>query len=148
MTIDRIASFVFMLVALVFWSLTRGLSYNGQIFPRLVTIFLFVLSAVMFAQTFSTKHPEQKQTSMIHEDLNYIIRAFSVVILWVSFLNILGFIVTSVVCLSILTLIIDLQKLTFNRLITTIAIYTVVVTVFWVIFHRVLLVPLPVGYFI
>ena len=148
MAIDRIASFVFMLVALAFWLLTRGLSYNGQIFPRLVTIFLFVLSAVMFAQTFFIKHSEQKQTSMSRENLKYIIRAFLVVILWVSFLNILGFIVTSVVCLSVLTLILDLQKFTFNRLITTIAIYAVVVTVFWVIFHKVLLVPLPVVYFI
>ena len=85
---------------------------------------------------------------MSRENLKYIIRAFLVVILWVSFLNILGFIVTSVVCLSVLTLILDLQKFTFNRLITTIAIYAVVVTVFWVIFHKVLLVPLPVGYFI
>ena len=148
MTVDRTASLIFMLVAMVFWSQTKGLNYNCQIFPRLVTIFLFILSAVMFVQTFSTKRSGQKQTNMIHEDLNYIIKDFTIVILWVSLLNVLGFIVTSVVCLSVLTLILDLQKLTFNRMVATIAIYTVVVTIFWLIFHIVLLVPLPEGYFI
>jgi hypothetical protein len=146
MKADRIASIVFIVTALVFWSQTGELQYNCSIFPRLLIIFLIFLSAVMFIQTFLIAPP--KAVSFIPEFLKYIITSTAVVFAWIYLLNILGFIVSSVVCLTTLTFLLDLQKPTLVRTLSSITVYTLMVVVFWFIFHSFLLVPLPTGYFI
>lgn len=72
----------------------------------------------------------------------------AVVFAWIYLLNILGFIVSSVVCLTILTVILDLKKPTLIRTLSSIVVYTLMVVAFWLIFHSFLLVPLPTGHFI
>ena len=68
------------------------------------------------------------------------------ILAWVSLLNVLGFVVSSVVFLTALTLIIDTHTITFNRAVFTLAIYSMVVMAVWAFFHMVLMVPLPVDY--
>jgi hypothetical protein len=146
MKADRIASIVFIAAALVFWSQTGGLQYNCSIFPRLLIIFMILLSAAMLIQTFLIAPP--KTVSLIPESLKYIMTSTAVVFAWIYLLNILGFIVSSVVCLTILTVILDLKKPTLIRTISSITVYTLMVVAFWLIFHSFLLVPLPTGHFI
>jgi len=146
MKADRIASVIFILIALVFWSRTGDLQYNGLIFPRLLIIFLILLSAVMFGQTFVTK--ETKKEGFVPKEFKYIITSIIVVFAWVSLLNIAGFIVSSVVMLTFFTVILDLQRPTFFRTISSLVIYALMVCTFWFIFHKFLLVPLPTGYLI
>jgi hypothetical protein len=146
MKADRIASIVFIAIALVFWSQTGELQYNCSIFPRLLIIFMMLLSAAMLIQTFLIAPP--KTVSLIPESLKYIMTSTAVVFAWIYLLNILGFIVSSVVCLTILTVILDLKKPTLIRTLSSIAVYTLMVVAFWLIFHSFLLVPLPTGHFI
>jgi hypothetical protein len=146
MKADRIASIVFIAAALLFWSQTGGLQYNCSIFPRLLIIFMILLSAAMLIQTFLIAPP--KTVSLIPESLKYIMTSTAVVFAWIYLLNILGFIVSSVVCLTILTVILDLKKPTLIRTLSSIAVYTLMVVAFWLIFHSFLLVPLPTGHFI
>jgi hypothetical protein len=146
MKADRISSIVFITAALVFWSQTGGLQYNCSIFPRLLIIFMILLSAAMLIQTFLIAPP--KTVSLIPESLKYIMTSTAVVFAWIYLLNILGFIVSSVVCLTILTIILDLKKPTIIRTLSSIAVYTLMVVAFWLIFHSFLLVPLPTGHFI
>jgi putative tricarboxylic transport membrane protein len=146
MKADRIASIVFIAVALVFWPQTGELQYNCSIFPRLLIIFLLLLSAALLVQTFLIAPP--KTVSFIPESLKYIITSTAVAFAWIYLLNILGFIISSIVCLTILTVILDLQKPTLVRTLSSIAVYTMMVVTFWLIFHGFLLVPLPTGYFI
>jgi hypothetical protein len=146
MKADRIASIVFIAAALLFWSQTGGLQYNCSIFPRLLIIFMILLSAAMLIQTFLIAPP--KTVSLIPESLKYIMTSTAVVFAWIYLLNILGFIVSSVVCLTILTVILDLKKPTLIRTLSSIVVYTLMVVAFWLIFHSFLLVPLPTGHFI
>lgn len=146
MKADRIASIVFIAIALVFWSQTGELQYNCSIFPRLLIIFMMLLSAAMLIQTFLIAPP--KTVSLIPESLKYIMTSTAVVFAWIYLLNILGFIVSSVVCLTILTVILDLKKPMLIRTLSSIAVYTLMVVAFWLIFHSFLLVPLPTGHFI
>jgi putative tricarboxylic transport membrane protein len=146
MKADRISSIIFVIAGLVFWSQTGELQINCSIFPRLLIIFLILLSAVMFIQTFLIA--PSKAASFIPESLNYIMASTAVVFAWIYLLDILGFIVSSVVCLTILTIILDLQKPTIVRTLSSIVIYTLMVVTFWFIFHGFLLVPLPTGHFI
>ncbi len=146
MKADRIVSVIFILIALVFWSQTFGLQYNCSIFPHLILIFLILSSAIMFVQTFFAKDIKRERLS--GKDLKYIIVSIAITCVWIYILDFLGFIVSSVICLSILTLIIDLQRPAPIRFLSSVAIYTLMVLVFWFIFHKFLLVPLPTGYFI
>jgi len=146
MKADRITSIVFIVTALVFWSQTGDLQQNGSVFPRLLILFLIFLSAIMFGQTFFRTY---RGKAVISPDvLKYIISSIIVVALWISLLDILGFIVSSVLCLTILTLILDLDRPTPIRFVSTLAVYTLMVVSFWLIFHTFLLVPLPEGYLI
>ena len=146
MKADRIASIVFIITALALWSQTGGLQYNCSIFPRLLIIFLILLSIAMFIQTFLIANP--KIISFLPKSLKYIVTSIAVGFAWIYLLDILGFIVSSVACLTILTFLLDLQKPTFLRILSSIGIYTLMVVIFWLIFHGFLLVPLPTGHFI
>ncbi len=146
MKADRIVSVIFILVAIAFWSQTFGLQYNCSIFPHFILIFLALLSAIMFAQTFFAKDVKRERLS--GKDLKYIIISIIIVFLWIYILDFLGFIVSSVICLSILTIMLDLKRPTPVKVLSSVAIYTLMVFIFWLIFHSFLLVPLPTGYFI
>ena len=146
MKADRIASVVFILLGLLLWSQTGDLQYNGMIFPRLLIVLLVLLSAIMFGQTFIVK--SAKPTGTTKDNLKYIIVAIVIVFVWVYLLDILGFIVTSVLCLTILTVILDLQRPAPLRILFSIGVYAAMVIVFWLIFHSFLLVPLPTGYLV
>jgi len=146
MKADRIASIVFIVIALVLWSQTGELQYNGFIFPRLLIIFLILLSVAIFIQTFLITR--SKTVSFIPKNLRYILISTAVGFIWIYLLNILGFIVSSVLCLTTLTFLLDLQRPTFKRTLSSIAVYTLMVFAFWLIFHSFLLVPLPTGHFI
>lgn len=146
MKADRIVSIIFIVTALVFWSQTGDLQRNCSVFPRLLIIFLIFLSAVMFGQTFFLTY--KKKAVVTPDVLKYIIISIIVVAVWVYLLDILGFVVSSVVCLTILTLILDLERPTPKRFLSAVTIYAVMVIAFWLIFHKFLLVPLPEGYLI
>ena len=122
MTGDRIASLACVIIAVVFGFQTSGLHYNGKIFPLLICVFLFVLSVLMFIQTFLNKHPEQKHNIPARENLLYITGAIAVVLVWINLLSLIGFIFMSVVSLTALTLMLDLRRITFNRTVFTLAV--------------------------
>ena len=146
MKADRITSIVFIVTGLVFWSQTGDLQQNCSVFPRLLILFLIFLSAIMFGQTFFITYREK---AVVAPDvLKYILISIVVVALWISLVDILGFIVSSVLCLTMLTLMLDLDRPTPIRFLSTLAVYALMVVSFWLIFHKLLLVPLPEGYLI
>ena len=146
MTADRISSIVFILVGLAFWAQTDGLQYNGYIFPRFLVLFLILFSAIMFAQSFLKKGAEKEEGA--RDNLKYILIVMLLVGCWVFLLDVLGFVVSSVIFLSTMTLILDLQRLTISRVVSSVMAYIAVVLFFWIAFHKLLLVPLPTGYLI
>ena len=151
-TSDRIISIIFIFVSILFWSQTQGLQYNCYVFPRILAVFLAALSAIMFVQSFYKKEPAKnepaKNEKNLPDDVRYIVICLAVVIIWIYLLDILGFIVSSVFFLSVLTLILDLERPTIKRTLYCISVYSVVTFLFWLAFHSLLLVLLPEGYFI
>jgi len=146
MKADRAASVVFLLASVVFWTQTYGLQYNGFVFPRAVIVLIILLSAGLFVQSMVRKGDEQK--AFLPANIPYVLVSIAIVALWIYFLNILGFIVSGVIFLSILTVIIDLGKPNLTAVLKVVAVHTALVVAFWVTFHLILLVPLPEGYLI
>jgi hypothetical protein len=151
MVADRITAVVLILVALGFWAQTGDLQYNGKVFPVLLAILLIVLSSIQFVQSYRRKGPRPGKSNEIdetREDWKYIFFALPLIFAWIFLLDVLGFVVTSVIFLTILTIILDLHRPTWRRTFSIVLVYTTVVFVFWLTFHKLLLVPLPTGYFI
>ena len=146
MKADRIASVIFILAGIVFWTDAEGLQYNCMIFPRLLALFLILLSGGLLAETFFMKTITHE--TFVPPDVRYILISSAVVIIWVYLLNLTGFIVSSIVCLTLLTLLLDLKRPTLTGIVSTVAVYALMVFSFWLIFHKFLLVPLPTGYLI
>ena len=147
MKADRIAAIVFILIALIFWSDTGQLQYNGYIFPRFIIVMFIFFSALMFAQTFSKKEKKKEETAS-GDNIKYMSIAVILVLVWIGLLDVLGFIVSSVLSLTILTTTLEHQATTLRRVAFTTSVYIALLIVFWFIFHKLLLVPLPTGYFI
>lgn len=145
--IDRISAAAFILIALVFWSQTGHLQYNGYIFPRFIIIMFAVFSVIMFIQPSFVKEGKKEKID-IKDNLKYITVVIALALLWIGLLDVLGFIVSSVVSLTILTTILEHTRPALARMTFTTAVYILLLIVFWFIFHKILLVPLPTGYFI
>jgi hypothetical protein len=151
MVADRITAVVLILVALGLWAQTGDLQYNGKVFPILLAMLLIVLSSIQFVQSYLKKGPRPGKSGEIEEtreDWKYIFFALPLIFAWIFLLDVLGFVVTSVIFLTILTVILDLRRPTWRRTFSIVLIYTTVAFVFWLTFHKLLLVPLPTGYFI
>ena len=144
MVADRIAAVILILVALGFWAQTGDLQYNGKVFPILLAILLIALSSVQFVQSYLRKGPRPGKRG----DWKYILFVLPLIFAWIFLLDVLGFVVTGVIFLTILTIILDLHRPTWRRTFSIVLIYSTVVFVFWLTFHKLLLVPLPTGYFI
>ncbi|MBW1972494.1 MAG: hypothetical protein DRG20_05095 [Deltaproteobacteria bacterium] len=143
---DRIFAIILILVAIVFWTQTKELQYKCYIFPRLILIMLIILSAVMFVQSFFKK--SMPKGKLPKDNLKYIVISIIIVFVWIALINVLGFITSGVIFLSSLTFLLDLQRLTIKKVVSTILIYILVLIAFWIAFHKFLLVPLPTGHFI
>lgn len=146
MKADRIAAIVFILASIVFWTQTSGLQYNGSVFPRAIIVFLVLFSLGLLTQTAVKK--EEGQKAFLPPNGGYVLVSIAIVALWIYCLNILGFIVSGVLFLSILTIIVDVRKPRPLGVIQVVAVHTALVVAFWVTFHLFLLVPLPEGYLI
>lgn len=146
MKADRAASVVFLLASVVFWTQTYGLQYNGFVFPRAVIVLIILLSLGLFVQTAVRKGDEQK--AFLPANISYVLVSIAIVALWIFFLNILGFIVSGVLFLSVLTIVIDPGKPNLIAILKVVAVHAALVIVFWITFHLFLLVPLPEGYLI
>ena len=143
---DRAAAIVLIFLSVVFWTQTSGLQYNGAVFPRAIIVFIILLSVGLFVQKTVGKGEEQK--TFLPPNLGYVLFSIVIVALWIYCLDILGFIVSSILFLSILTVVIDVRKTSPLGIIQVVAIHAALVGAFWVTFHLFLLVPLPEGYLI
>lgn len=146
MTGNRLILFTYIMVAISFVLQSRSLHQNSRIFPIMAALYLFGISLLLLLQSFMKTLPDQRPEIPEKKNLLTIVITLSLILVWISLLNYAGFIVTSVVSLTSLTLMLDSKRITFNRAVNTFAIHTIIVVIIWIIFYRILLVPLPAGY--
>ena len=146
MTGDRIAACIGVAIALTFGLHTGNMHYNGALFPRMVSCVLFVLSIVKLARIHGAGKPHGQRFGISRHDAVVLASTIVIVVVWVSLMNSVGFIVTSVVSMVLVTYLLDMKRVSFNNVVFTVAAYSAVVTLIWFVFQRVLLVPLPMGF--
>ena len=147
MSTDRITSILFLVVSIAAWTQTGNLQEICSVFPRIVALFLGGLSLLMLVFSFFKKKATRPANGQ-KEDITCILICLVVVIVWIWLLKVIGFLVSGVIFLSALTLVLDRARPTSKRIAQALWIYLLVVSAFWLAFHKLLLVPLPEGLFI
>ena len=142
---DRIISIVLLGICTFFLIEARSFTRFGRFFPLTIIIILAALSLLLFVLSFIK--PER---SVIFDKLHrkHIAIAISIVLVgtWGFLINILGFVVTSVIFFTIINVLLDEKHRSLGSVLKKTGIITVVVGAFYLFFAQLLLVPFPRGY--
>ena len=145
--IDLIAAIFMLTVVVVFWIQLMSLKthrfyiYLDVIFPQFVLIIMTVLSLFLLIK--SLIKPDKK-TLFLTTNKKKIIIAVVAGILWVSLFSVLGFIISSIVFITFLTIILEEKSKNNPKKIILSAIFSIIiVAIAYFLFSNVLKVPLP-----
>jgi len=143
---DRISALIMLVFGGVFWSQLIGRTFTqyGILFPKVVLVILITLSIALLAKSWLS--PELKKISR-EENRKLIIFSIIGTIVWIWIIPVLGFVVTSTICFSVLSLIVS-ERRDITSILYTILVVFGTTLLFWLIFHKIFLVPFPRGFFI
>jgi len=146
-TADRISSILILAICAYFWIEAQSFTKYGKFFPQVITIILGSLALILLVMSFF-KPGKGKVFAM--EGVKYIITLISVFLLiaWVFFINILGFVTSSVIFFSIMSVLLSKKGKNPYYYAMKVGIVVIIILVFYFFFSRVLLVPFPEGAFI
>jgi len=142
---DRISAIIILGICAYFWTESRSFTRFGLLFPQVIVIILALLAMALLVLSFVK--PVKKALFKKEEDISYLTVVLSVVLMiaWVFFIKILGFLITSVVFFSLMLTLFDRRKRTLGYYLLKIGTVILVVGAFYLFFARLLLVPFPRG---
>jgi len=143
-TADRISAILILAICVYFWTEADSFTKYGRFFPQIITIILGLLTLVLLIMSF-TKPLKEKVFTI--EVTKYIIIIISIIlfIVWVFFINILGFVTSSVIFFSIMNVILSKKGKKFSHYAVRIGMVIIIILFFYIFFSRILLVPFPSG---
>jgi len=131
-------------MCIYFWIKAKSFSKFSGLFPKVVIIILGTLSVLLIIQSF-IKSEKGKPFREIGIKYNSIIVSILLMISWVYFINVLGFVTTSVIFFSIMYILLDRKTKNFFGIIFRVLIVIALVGIFYLFFAKLLLVPFPEG---
>jgi len=147
---DLIVAIFMLAVVVVFWIQLMSLKTHrfyiqlDIIFPQFVLISMIVLSLILLIK--SLREPDKK-TLFLTTNKKKIIIVVIAGVLWVSLFSVLGFIISSIVFITFLTIILEEKsKNNLKKIILSVIFSLIIVTVAYFLFSNVLEVPLPKGF--
>ncbi|MBN2322970.1 MAG: tripartite tricarboxylate transporter TctB family protein [Spirochaetes bacterium] len=141
---DRIISIVLLGICAFFFVEARSFTRFGRFFPLTIIIILAALSLFLLVLSF-VKPGLSAIFGRLHR--RHIAIAISIVLIgaWGILINVLGFVVTSVILFTVINVLLDEKHRSFLSILKKMGIITVVVGVFYLFFAQLLLVPFPRG---
>ncbi|RKX83965.1 MAG: hypothetical protein DRP57_06850 [Spirochaetes bacterium] len=150
-TANRISAVIILILCAVFWFQTKNFSPYSALFPRVVIIILALLSLTLLILSFSKQKVIKDDKEVVFDPAEITIKYFNIVIslsfmvLWVFFIPILGFYLTSIIFFSFMSIYLDTRNRTFLKIMEKIGIILLLVTAFYLFFTRFLYIPFPEG---
>jgi hypothetical protein len=143
-TADRIAALLLLGICVFAWLEARMFSPLSALFPRVIVIILGALSLLLFVLSFAT--PERGKVFVLVQG-NALPLALSVVMMvaWIALIPLLGFLVTSLLLFSLMTVVLERKALKPRQILMRVALVCVVTVSFYFFFDRLLLVSFPRG---
>jgi len=142
---DLIATIFMLIVVVVFWFQIQHLSSQlDVIFPRFILICMLVLSIILLIKSFVK--PERRALFLVKNKTKLVI-AIIAGILWIFLFSILGFFISSIIIFIFLTITLaEKSEKIPKKIISTVIISLIIVTIVYFLFAKVLEVPLPKGF--
>jgi len=141
---DRIASIILIGICTYFWIKAKSFSKFGAFFPKVVIIVLGILSLLLLVQSFIKKEDIKIFRETSTKYITIIISSL-LIIIWGFFINVLGFVFTSILFFTIIYIILDRKKRGFSAILIKIVTVILIVGLFYIFFEKILLVPFPKG---
>jgi len=142
---DRISSIVILGLCAYFWYESTRFTKFGSLFPQAVVIALSLLALMLLIVSFFRRREKVKAFEQTGVKYINIVIAGLLIIAWTFFIKLLGFVVTSAVFFSVITIIFDSKKKTALYLLKKIGVVVATVGFFYLFFSKLLLVPFPKG---
>jgi hypothetical protein len=137
--------FSLVFTAVFFWS-TRDITWLSAIYVNYVLVILAVLSVLEIVK--GMVKPERITFFESVMERNNILTGLVILVSYLILLPILGFLPSSYLFFLVMTLYLSEERFTTSNILISVALAFVIVTVFYLIFRYVLLVPLPEGMFV
>ncbi len=134
----------FVLGGILYFS-SRGLSKLGGIFVNYVLVAIFLLAAVMFVK--GLIKPEKLAFFESVIERNNILIGIIILFLYLIIMPWIGFLISSYIFYFAFNTYLAENRWSNRNILQSMALSAIVVTFFYIIFHHVLQVPLPVGSF-
>ena len=141
---DRISPAILLCICGYFWYKSTSFTKFGSLFPQVVVAILGFLSLLLLGLSF-VKTEKAEETEQINVKYLNIVIAALLIILWIIFIRLIGFAVSSVVFFSAFTIIFEQRKQPFFHYARKVGIIVVTVLFFYFFFSRLLNVPFPKG---
>ena len=143
-TADRIAAVLLTGICVAGWLVSRQFSPLSALFPRVVLLILGGLSLLLFILSFR-RSPDKPQFVLIHGKALPLILAIAMMVAWTALIGLLGFLVTSLLMFSLMTVVLERRGRTGLQIVLRILVVSAVTIVFYLFFDRLLLVSFPRG---
>ncbi len=148
MKTDEIISIIFISLSILFYEGTHHLGYTSAIFPKAMAMALLIFSiALFFVSLFNKGGIYVKEKIVIKSnDVAYLTAVIFISFIWIFTMQIVGFITTSVISLTLMTEILTTKRpIRFKEVAYTILVYLLLSGGIWVALSKFLAVPLPRG---
>jgi hypothetical protein len=143
-TADRIAAVLLTGICVAGWLASRHFSTLSALFPRVVLLILGGLSLLLFILSFR-RSPDEPQFVLIHGKALPLILAIAMMVAWTALISLLGFLVTSLLMFSLMTVVLERRGRTGLQIVLRILVVSAVTIAFYLFFDRLLLVSFPRG---
>ena len=142
---DRITSIIMLGICGYFFIEGRTFTQFGKLFPQTIIVILALLSLLLLILSFTRT---ERNVILGKLSRKHIIIVISVLLIaaWGFFINIFGFVVSSILFFSLINTMLDKRQRGFLPVLKKVGIITVVVGAFYFFFATLLLVPFPRGY--
>jgi len=134
---------VALLIAVVVWSKSFGLSYHGNVFIRSAALVLAVLGAVAIIKGFI--NPDKNHFFNSLAEKHRILLALAMLAGYVALIPIAGFVSASIVFYLLFALSLQTHAQSFKSVSLLLLQAIAVVAVLYLLFNKLLQVPLPAG---
>ncbi|WP_319521215.1 tripartite tricarboxylate transporter TctB family protein [uncultured Desulfosarcina sp.] len=143
---DMIAGIIGILLTAVFFFALEDVSWMSIIFPKTIVFLMAIISGLLVVKSFV--RPSRRQIFNIGSNTRWLVTG-TLFFLWVLVMPVFGFFVSTVVFMTAIVgyLARARMPLTIGRFLVWIPIVIAEVTFFYLIFTKVLYVPLPEGMF-
>ena len=143
-TADRVASLLLVGICVYGWIASRAFSPLSALFPQVIVLILGGLSLLLFILSF-LRSPHEERFVLVQGKTLPVALTVLMMVAWAVLINLLGFLVTSLLISSLMTVVLERRKQSGLQIVLRLLAVCAATVAFYLFFDRLLLVSFPRG---